>query len=182
MLSIGIPKTLTSDLSLSIDNYPRLADIYQDIEFTYRIDNLGPDNAYSISLTIKLPDDTKFISANDFCEYDTGEVNCAISQLDVSQSAYINVVIRRSSEGTFAISGHIDGTIQNDPDNSNNNNEFSSDGYSQTTRTGMFSLLAILIILLFSVARHISLTKEIYGCSNNRSGDCRKIVTDQEEK
>jgi uncharacterized repeat protein (TIGR01451 family) len=127
----------TGDLSVTKSG-PAKAPAGTDISYSITVANGGPDDAENVTLTDPVPENTTFVSANQdsgpaFSCTDPSEENalvlgCTISSLSSGSSATFTMVVHvdsETSDGTLIFNQvQVGGT--NDPDEDNNNSNWSS--------------------------------------------------------
>jgi hypothetical protein len=120
MFSLGTPITLYSDMAVSVTSIPATVHAGDNIDITYQVENLGPDKAYDIGLTIALPASVQFVSANDFCTFDTGVISCQLGDIDINNSVPVGISVQSTIEEALLFTASIISDTLDDPDNTNN--------------------------------------------------------------
>ncbi|WP_455212855.1 choice-of-anchor O protein [Kaarinaea lacus] len=120
MFSAGTPVTLFSDMAISISTTPTEVLIGNNIDITYNVENLGPERAYGIYVTITLPASVEYLSASDFCTYNTSNITCQLGDIDANNNVSLGISVQTSIAETLDFTATISSELLDDSDMNNN--------------------------------------------------------------
>ncbi len=112
----------TADLKVTIAAAPNPVQTGQNISYTIKVSNAGPNNATAINLSDTLPANTTFISSTTTqgsCSVAGGIFSCALGDLTTTTTATVTLVLTSSALGTLSNSVNVSAT-QSDPTTTNN--------------------------------------------------------------
>ncbi len=111
-----------ADLKVTIAAAPNPVQTGQNINYTIKVNNAGPDNATAINLSDTLPANTTYVSnttSQGSCSAASGTFSCALGDLTTTTTATVTLVLTSSVVGTLNNSVNVSAT-QSDPTTSNN--------------------------------------------------------------
>jgi uncharacterized repeat protein (TIGR01451 family) len=111
-----------ADLKATISATPNPVQTGQNITYTVKVSNLGPNTANNTALTDALPANSSFISSTTTqgsCGAANGTFSCAIGDLPLNASATVTMVLSSNTVGTLNNSVSVNAT-QADPITANN--------------------------------------------------------------
>ncbi len=112
-----------ADLAVTLADAPDPVEVGQQLTYTARVRNDGPERATGVTLTDPLPASVTFVSATGdkgtACGLSGGTVTCQIARLNAGATATISIVVRPNATGTVA-NGVAATADQGDPNSQNN--------------------------------------------------------------
>ena len=111
-----------ADLKATISATPNPVLTGQNLTYTVKVSNLGPDDASAINLSDTLPANTTYVSSitsQGSCGVTNGTFSCALGNLALNASATVTMVLSSSTVGTLNNAVSVNAT-QTDPITSNN--------------------------------------------------------------
>ncbi len=112
-----------ADLAVTLADAPDPIEVGQQLTYTARVRNDGPERATGVTLTDPLPGSVTFVSATGdrgaSCGFSGGTVTCQISRLNAGATATISIVVRPNAVGTVSNGVSITAD-QGDPNAQNN--------------------------------------------------------------
>jgi uncharacterized repeat protein (TIGR01451 family) len=170
------PEPDRADLSISKSDDADPVTVGDEVVYTIRVSNAGPEDATGVRVTDGLPSDATYVSANPSqgsCSQSSGTVTCDLGSLASGANATITLTVTADQIGTLTNTATVGGD-QEDPNSGNN---------SATEETTALGVPADLSITKFAQAGGVALGGEIvYTITviNSGPGDATDIqVTDQ---
>jgi uncharacterized repeat protein (TIGR01451 family) len=117
-----LPATTASDLALTMVDAPDPVRKGTNLVYTLTVQNNGPSDAGSITLSDLLPTGITFVSAvpaQGTCT-GTAAVTCALGTLNAGAKTSVKITIKPKKAGVISNSASISSAIVTDPDTTNN--------------------------------------------------------------
>jgi uncharacterized repeat protein (TIGR01451 family) len=112
----------TADLKVTIAAAPNPVQTGQNINYTFKVSNLGGNNATAVNLSDALPANTTFVShstSQGSCSAAGGTFSCALGSLNLTAVATVTLVLTSNTVGTLSNTVNVSAT-QTDPNTTNN--------------------------------------------------------------
>lgn len=172
MFSLGTPITLLSDMAITVTSMPAAVYAGTNIDITYNAENLGPDKAYDIDLTVNLPATVQFLSADDVCIHNAGIVTCRLGDINANESVPINISVQSSIVESLTFSADVAGDTLDDPDTSNNQIE----SVVNATMASDVRLTASSTQSAVDVGSNVDLVYQVANAGPSQANDIRLIL------
>jgi len=108
-----------ADLTLSKADSPDPAIVGEDLVYTLRVDNNGPDNAAAVEVEDPLPTSVTFTSASAGCTHAAGVITCDLGSIPSGTPKSAEVTVTPETAGTILNAASVS-SATDDPQPSNN--------------------------------------------------------------
>ena len=113
------PPTVGVDLAVSLSDTPGVSTEGNDLSYTLRVQNNGPNTATGVVLTDVLPENVTFVSASPACTNNGGIVTCNIPSIVRGRSVTETIVVTATATGQVCNTATV-AAAQSDPLSDNN--------------------------------------------------------------
>lgn len=122
MFSVGtpIPLIVFSDMVLSVTSIPTDVLVGSDIDISYDVENLGPEEAFDVSLVINLPASVTYLSGDASCTHNAGIVTCALGDMVSAGITPVDISVQSTVEDLLTFTATVAISSPHDPDAGNN--------------------------------------------------------------
>ena len=118
--AVEVGVAASADLALTLQDTDPVA-AGGTITYTATVTNNGPDGASGVTLTLRLPLEATFVSADPGCTNNAGEVTCVVGNLGPPASAVRTIVAAAPADGgLITAAAHVAAASPADPDPNNN--------------------------------------------------------------
>jgi uncharacterized repeat protein (TIGR01451 family) len=113
------PGPTNADLALSKSDSSDPAAVGQDLVYTLAVQNLGPDDASTVSIQDTLPSTVTFVSSSAGCANTSGTVTCGLGTVAKGTTRTVQITVQPTAAGTIMNTATVSSDTS-DPQSSNN--------------------------------------------------------------